>query len=789
MKIKLLMILLPIVVTVHSQTYSLKGKIVDDFQNPIDYAACVLHSLTDTLFSKSTVSDENGVFEFEGLSNGMYKLFLTHVSYEYMEIPVTINNQDLIIEQPYILEFKDNTLDEFVISVERPLVRVVDNKFVYNTSVIRESKVVSNAFDLLRHIPNMTGVGDNLRLVGTAEYAILIDGKPTVLSKAEIIRALKSMPASRVADIEIMYSAPPQYNVRGAAVNIVLNHEEQAEEAPLQGELATEYHQGYYPGYGIRSNIFYNRPSFKVDLNVGYRGMKEWNRNTIDAEHPIQDDRYDVSLDDKKTYRLSAVDLRLNMIRMFEDNSSLSMTYTADLTRRKGGNSATSTFLKNGDLYSDMTSRADKKINTVLHNLRLDYTSSKNLSVGVDYTLYHDPTEEVYRDFDVIQQEKQTEYKTTSRQNIHRILAYANHSVNLGEGWNLNYGVRGSYATNRNNYDFFRQTSSTTPDSVSHIRQQEYNYSAYAGFSKSFGEKFHLQASFSGGMYRGTLETEGKTETLWNNFEPFFNANISYIPLEKHIWQLSFSSDVEYPPYWALSNNAFRLNNYSVLLGNPSLKFARKYNTQLVYVINNKYTVVAYNNYTPDYISQMPYQSSERLENRFQMVNLNNRNMYGIVGMIPFRATNFWESQLTLNFFRQTEKDSDFNELAFKNSHNSFTAQIDNSFNISSNPSIKAELSAFYLSGAMQGIYTIRHYSNVTAGVKWQSRDRRMEVGTQLQDIFNTSSVTMKTNYENQNLRMVDYADTPFFRFTFSYRFGNYSKKERQEIDKSRFDR
>lgn len=138
------------------------------------------------------------------------------------------------------------------------------------------------------------------------------------------------------------------------------------------------------------------------------------------------------------------------MIRMFEDNSSLSMTYTADLARREGGNSATATFLRNGDLYSDMASRADKKIHTDLHNIRLDYTSSKNLSVGMDYTSYHDPTEEIYRDFDAIQQEKQTEYKTTSRQNIHRVLAYANHSVNLGEGWNLNYGVRGNYSTNRN---------------------------------------------------------------------------------------------------------------------------------------------------------------------------------------------------------------------------------------------------------------------------------------------------------------------------------------------------
>ncbi|WP_294081649.1 hypothetical protein [Proteiniphilum sp. UBA5384] len=52
-----------------------------------------------------------------------------------------------------------------------------------------------------------------------------------------------------------------------------------------------------------------------------------------------------------------------------------------------------------------------------------------------------------------------------------------------------------------------------------------------------------MRASFSGGMSRGTLKTARKKETLWNNIEPFVNANISYVPSERHIWQLSFSSE------------------------------------------------------------------------------------------------------------------------------------------------------------------------------------------------------------------------------------------------------
>lgn len=782
-------VLLFFTATAKGQTYTLQSKVIDNVETPIANVACVLHSLTDNLYSQSVISDADGLFKYDDLSSGKYILYFTHVSYNNHEVYITIEDKDLILNQPYILKYKDNMLDEFVVSAERPLVRVVDNKFIYNTSVIQENKVVSNAFDLLRHIPNMTGVGDNLRLVGTKEYTILIDGKPSTLSSEEIVQTLKSMPASRVADIEIMYSTPPQYNVRGAAVNIVTKRDTQTSVPTLKGEVATEYQQAYYPGYGIRSNILYSLSSFKADLNIGFRKTKEWNRNTIDATHQIEDNKYIINQDDEKIYNLSATDIRLNMSQEFKDNGTLSFTYTTSLANRKGGNTASTDFIQNNTLYSEVVSVTNKKISTNLHNVRMDYYSSKNISAGIDYTSYNDPTKEVYKDSDVLQSMKPNEYRTTSRQDINKVLAYVNNSTSLFDGWNVNYGVRGNYSTNTNNYDYFGSLSQPMPDSISNTKQQEYNYSAYVSFSKDINDKLSLQASFSGGIYHGTIETNGVRKTLWNKFEPFVNANISYLHSENHIWQLAFSSNVEYPPYWALSNSNFRLNAYSVLMGNPSLKFARKYNTQIVYVINNKYTIVGYNNYTPDYISQLPYQSTETLQNKFQMVNLDYQNTYGIVAIAPFKVGRIINSELTLNLFRQVEKDSDFNDLSYKNSHNSFTVQLDNSFNISSKPIIKAELSAFYLSGAIQGIYNIRDFYSITAGIKWQSNDNRMELGAHMQDVFNSSSVILKTNYQNQNLRMHDFADTPLFRLSFSYRFGNYSKNKQREFDKSRFDR
>lgn len=774
----------------YSQTYCLRGKIIDDFQQPIQNVGCILQSVTDTLSVKNTFSDENGSFGFVELKDGAYILFLTHMSYEYQEILIDINGEDIILEQPYSLQPKDNIINEITIAAKRPLIKQVDNKLVYDASMLRESKVVSNAFDILRHLPNLIGGGDNLQLAGASEFAILIDGKPSTLTKEQIIKTLKSMPASRVSNIEVMYSTPPQYNIRGAAINIVLENELESQmNHPLQGEIATEYIQGHHPGYNFRTNLLYNKPSFKIDLTIEGKSQKEWNRNRIDAIHQIQDDLFNISLDDKKVYNLSSLDLRLSVIRILKNKSSLSLTYTGSLAKRTGNPTANAIFYKNEELDNTINSRVDKEIKMDMHNVRLDYTSSKHFTFGADYTIYQDPTKEIYRDFDHGFNNMLSEFKTTSKQQINKILLYADHSLNLGHNTSLNYGIKFNYSKNHNNYDYFNIISDISPDSISRIKQQEYNYSAYVSFSKRFNDKFSIQASFSGGMYKGTINTENQKQTLWDNFEPLVNANISYNPSSNHMLQFSFSSNIQYPPYWALSNNGFRLNAYSILQGNPSLKFSRKYNTQLVYIINRKYTILGFNSYIPNYFTQIPYQSSTELQNIFQMVNLDYQKTYGIVGIVPFELGKFLDSKVTVNFFRQIDKSNNFNNLVFKNSNNSLSLQIDNTFNILSNPNIKGELLAHYFSGAIQGIYHIRHFSNVTAGLKWQSKNKHIEIGAQIQDIFRTTNMTLKTNFENQNLKMRDYANTPFFRLTFIYRFSNYSKKEKYEIDKSRFDK
>lgn len=58
---------------------------------------------------------------------------------------------------------------------------------------------------------------------------------------------LRNTPLDRVEKAEVMYSAPPEYHVRGAVINIVLKR---SNDYSFQGEVNADYTNQYFNGGG-----------------------------------------------------------------------------------------------------------------------------------------------------------------------------------------------------------------------------------------------------------------------------------------------------------------------------------------------------------------------------------------------------------------------------------------------------------------------------------------------------------------------------------------------------------
>ena len=142
--------------------------------------------------------------------------------------------------------------------------------------------------------------------------------------------------------------------------------------------------------------------------------------------------------------------------------------------------------------------------------------------------------------------------------------------------------------------------------------------------------------------FKSDYTSNGVKSTLWSDWAFFPNASLSYVFSPSHVLQLSVNSDKTYPAYWNLTPQQTPLNSYSVVVGNPALKPYRSYDGQLLYILKQKYTFIAFTSYTPDYFAQLPYQSTTELKNIFRYENMDYQLQSGIGVVVPFHVGEFW---------------------------------------------------------------------------------------------------------------------------------------------------
>lgn len=783
MKTLLLSILLIVPIILFSQNYTLQGAIVNESNVPLEAVACVLKNMKDTLVFKSTMSDKQGQFTFVDLVDGEYILSLKHMAYanEVYNISIAGSNQNL---PPFVLLSNDNKLNEVVVSAERPVMKASEGKLIFDAPLLVKDKVVTNALDVLKNIPNiMSSGGDDIQLVGTDNFTILLNGQPSSMNMDQLKTLLKSMPASQVANIEVMYSAPPQYNVRGAAINVILV--KSTDDMPaLQGEGRLEYTQKTYAAVSGNANLMYHKDAFNASLMVNLNRSKNKSTSHMYGLHHYDGHVYDITQNNRGLTYGSEQSFRLGLDYSLKNKDKFQLVYTGNFDSEDGRPVTNTIFLEDGNPFTNIDSRSNNSGNTYLHNIKAEFNSHAKLNIGADYTFYRDPQTEIYRDFSG--ETALNPYKTKTIQNINNLQFFANHSITIGDGWKMDYGGKFTISNNNNGYDYFTDPDSNHSDSVSNSKQKEQNAILFAGLSKSLTDKLSIQASLSGNYFHATFEQMDSKKTLWDDFQPFVNANATYRNTNT-LYQFSFSSDVSYPPYWAMSSNVSRINAYSIARGNPELKFAKSYKAQFLFMLLNKYMLIASYRYVSDRYIQLPYQSQTSLQNEFQMINLDYDKTYSASFIVPFRLGKILSSRLSFTLFRQEEKDTDFYDIPFERTKNTYTTQLTNTVNISEK--IKLDISGFYMNGAIQGIYDIGRMYNVDAGVKWQFLDDNAELAFRVGDVFKTAGSKTKIDYGSQYNTMKIMADSPSFLFAFTYRFGKYKKTKTDEVDKSRYGR
>ena len=530
------------------------GKILDTNQQPVG-GATVIMQLPDSTYLGAAISAADGTFVLEPEPED-YQLIVQHLLYQTRQVKGQARDAGIIT-----LEQKDYNLDEVVVEGERPFVTVEQGKLNYNISAISEKHIVNNAYEAICKLPGVQDRSGKLSLVGAKDVTVILNGKASTLTQEQLIEMLKNTSASQVQTAEVMYSTPPEYHVRGAAINIVTA---KAADNTLRSELSASYSNQYFSSYSGNVNFLLTKG--KSSLNVSYNPGYSHIMTVMDlaSQHTYDGKVYDIT----QTQKINTKGWKHNIYAEYgyqinEDNE-LSVGYNGALSDNGKG-----TIDVNGNFQN---SHNDKLQDSRLHNVFARYSSGFGLDLGVDYTDY------TMNDKNRLESELTDNTRQlldyTSDQKIRKFSVYADQSHGLANDWTLKYGVRYDYTDNKN-AQFFNQTEGKEGVCNSSSRLYEQITNFYGGFDKEFENGLSLSLSATGEYY---------SIGDYHKWAVYPQASLTYSPSEKHTFMLGVSSEKDYPAYWDMQTSTTYMNAYEEIRTIEGLRPANVYSVNANYL-------------------------------------------------------------------------------------------------------------------------------------------------------------------------------------------------------------
>ena len=657
------------------------------------------------------------------------------------------------------------TLPEVMVTGERPVVKAKAGRLEYDLPRIIEGKPVDNIYDALKYLPGVAEMNGGLTL-GARGVTIVLDGKVTNMSTEQLYALLKSMPADRIERVDMMFNAPARYQVRGAMIDVRLKHRI-GDPGAVQGEAYALYNQSHEASFQERASLLYNGGKFSLDFLYSHTHGKDFNTTDKEARHwqEAEDKTYRIENHEEARSRNHTHSFRLGTDYQLGKDHNLSFVYNGSYHTRHVRQHTTGT--QTAENLSGRTSW--------LHNGRLDYRTPIGLSAGAEFTWYRTPGTQLLSSE---MEGARLDFYTEDLQRINAWKFYLSQEHSLKNGWGLNYGAIYTASVDHSHQYYYNEelAGELPPDMKSRRREQTLN--VYAGFNKSFGQKWMLDASLAGEWYR---------TPVWGEWDVYPVFNLTYQPAQGHILQLGFNSDKEYPAYWTVQDAVSYLGGgYSEIQGNPLLKPAKDYQLSLQYILKSKYVFTAWFNHCKDYAVQTLYQSPRELLEIYRFLNFDFLQQAGLQASVPFKAGKWLGSRLTLIGTWTRQKDSDFYDLPFDRHNLTGLAVLNTTFTLPVKPDLRLTLDGFCQAGAIQGTFDLPASGNLDLSLRYAFAKGNCIFTAWCKDLFQTAGIDPQIRYGRQWVTN-DYSCFRSVGVSFAWKFGGYQEKKREGVDTSRF--
>ena len=734
----------------------------------------VLDSI-DSEFVKGGVSNQDGVFEINGVPQGSFVLRVSAIGYENYTMPFKVtNNTNLgtIRLNPGV-----TSLGEVTVAAERPLYAMEGEKMIYNVSE-DPSIQTGTTEDALQNAPGVeVDVEGNITLRGVSSVEIWINDKPSKLTEENLKTYLQTLPANAIARIETITNPSAKYATSAEAViNIV---------------TSAHIKSNQFISFGVNGSsqpfvspwVSYMWKKDKWSVNVFGSGRYSARHNQTDSWSEQRRDgenegEYITTWADTVSQKDDSRSISGNMFM----NVAYEIDSTSDISVDAGGfyNDNRNDMLRDEHqiyYYADSTnSLIDNTSNnsdsrSIFGHFGADYTKKfdnegHNLRVGLNTRLNNNASEQWYnRMYEVYHDLDEHRYMLSNAYSFGGSLD-ARYNRPYSKDGELSYGLRFDHQQSDNTYDRYNDTTCTVVDTLRAYRVKEVETGVDADVNWT-----HRWGGFTLSTGLG-LETE-RTHYDYNSVMPFADADVfwhvhlrpsihlTYRTESMHNWKLNYTLRTTGPNSNQVTTfRSYGENGYSV--GNPNLTDSYTHSMeagwQKFFERFGNIGLEAYGRWSTNEISSLTSSTRyddylhyydedgnilERLVNYSVPYNMGTSWRYGTSLNMTYRPTGFFNVRLYANLYNYGYRMEYDRVDEMGNVEHKMDANDKWSWNVRLNAwaklfnQVQVTASANYRSPTIGLMSESKARYSLNMGLRSDFFKRRLSVFVNVQDIFN----------------------------------------------------
>jgi outer membrane receptor protein involved in Fe transport len=664
---------------VAQQKGKLKGTVQESGKaSPLPFATVGVYTQKDSLVGGG-IADEKGNFEVD-LPLGTFYALVEFMGFEALKSSVfTLSSKQNTLDLGAIsLQSSTADLDEVVVQGEKTLMELSLDKRVFNVGKDL-ANAGGNASDILMNLPSVAVDPEgNVRLRGSANVRILIDGKPSGLVSFKGSSGLRQLPANLVERVEVITNPSARYEAEGMAgvINIILKKDEK-QGFNGSGEVIV----GSPLNLGLTANLNYRKNRINWFVNYGLANRVSPGRGKLYQE-VVQDEFSTLLLQQRSTSTVNSLNnsLRAGLDYFFSEQSILTASY---VWRRSDAHRITDIryedYVNTLDNYLGYTLRRqdeteDEPNKEAILNFKKRFDQKgKELNASFTYLNYWERSNQLFTEnaFNPMGQTLPKGALTQTSLNDeyeNQYLLQVDYTQPFATKGKIETGIRTSFREMENDYLVQEKQESgnfETIDGLDNVFLYDENILAVYGIVGNERAKWSYQAGLRAeytDIETRLVETKESNPRSYTNLFP--SGHLNYKANEKNAFQLSYSRRIRRPVYNDLSPYVTFSDQRNFFSGNPNLnpEFTDSYELgHILYLEKSTLFSTLYYRSTQDKIQRIRTVG----ENGFSVTapyNLVGEDSYGLEFSGDYVANSWWKLDFNANFFYATVDGSNLNQ-------------------------------------------------------------------------------------------------------------------------------